>query len=179
MNKKNFFIYSYSRAIFDIAIKEDINIWFNLIKKIEIIINYINVFKFLKDFSISYKKKINIFLNFFDEDIINNKKIINFIKILIKNKRIIFFSQIAKNFYFLKDSYYNIKNIKIISAYKLSNLQLLKLIDKIKKKFFCEIKYKIYINKTIIGGILIIINDYIYDVSIKNNLKILFKNLIN
>ncbi|WP_339045037.1 ATP synthase F1 subunit delta [Candidatus Zinderia endosymbiont of Aphrophora alni] len=179
MIKDDFYLYFYSRALFEIVITEELVVWLKLIKKLKQILICPEIINFLKNSFISFKHKFLILLNFLDQDIINNKKIINFIKILIKNKRIIFFSKIVNFFFLLINIYKNVKNIKIVTAYILSKKQILNLIYKIEKFFCCKIKYKIIINKSIIGGIFIIINDNIYDVSIKNNLNILFKILSN
>ena len=111
------------------------------------------------------EKVIDEIFNAFDE------YIVNFIKIIVKNKRSNYIVNIFNEFNKLCNNYLNIKEGIIYSTEKLS----LDEINKVEKKFTeilsSQVELKNIIDEKLIGGIKVVIEDKIYDGSIKNKLE--------
>ncbi|WP_343128612.1 F0F1 ATP synthase subunit delta [Buchnera aphidicola (Kurisakia onigurumii)] len=112
-------------------------------------------------------------------DIKKNIFFTNFIKLLLENKKLILLPTIYKLFvkFSLQDR--QMEKIEITTAYELNILEYQKIKNKLEKIIKKKIYLKKNIKKTIIGGIIIRINDIVMDHSIKNRLveikKIIFK----
>lgn len=97
--------------------------------------------------------------------------VINFIKILIENNRIKYFSKIVDDY---KEKYYkrnNIIEVKVFTVKQLSNNQLQKLGEKLTLLFKKSIVINNEIDESIIGGILLKVNNKQMDSTIKYKLN--------
>ncbi|MEN8906332.1 MAG: ATP synthase F1 subunit delta [Clostridiales bacterium] len=100
-----------------------------------------------------------------------DKKFINFIHLLIDKGRINILPTILNEYIILSNKAKNIMDIEIISSEKLTLDQTKKIETKFKK--ICNtsnIKSNSKIDKSLIGGVKIIVGDKIYDNSIKGQL---------
>lgn len=129
-------------------------------------------------FSIDERKKI-IDLLFINKKIITNKKFIDFLYFLIKKDKFIYLKEIFNVYVKDLNKYLNNIKIKIISPSQLNKkfsetlLKSLKLI--LKKNIIVDFE----IEKSILGGIRMEIDGYIFDDTIKNKLILLEKKLIS
>ncbi|CAL4317482.1 ATP synthase subunit delta [Buchnera aphidicola (Periphyllus testudinaceus)] len=170
-------IYSYSKAIFDIALKENkINRWEKFLK----VLSYISIQKNIKIiFSecLNANKLYKIFKYFlFDFTLNYHEK--NFLKIICKNNRTFLLFKIFEEFQFIKKKHENIIDVYLKSPYSLTLIQKNKIINILEKNTLKKINFKIFIKKKLIGGFILSINGFVIDYTIKNYLKSL-KNFIN
>ncbi|CAL4317556.1 ATP synthase subunit delta [Buchnera aphidicola (Eriosoma grossulariae)] len=107
-----------------------------------------------------------------------NQKTKNLIKIMAKNKRLILFPNIFNFFCNLKNNYNNIINLEIVSSFQLE-LKILNIVhERLLQYFSKKIIFKHTIDNSIIGGLIIKIDDQIIDCSILNQIKKL-NNILN
>ncbi|UPT14399.1 ATP synthase F1 subunit delta [Buchnera aphidicola (Aphis gossypii)] len=159
----------YAEAIFSIAIKNNaIMKW----KKILILINQIiackNVQKFLSG-SLSPNYLSSFFISVIDEHLDKYSK--NLIKLLAYNQRFKVFGNILKQFLKLEASHQKIIIVQLTSAYILKKDEVIKIRFLLEEILSSKIKFIYKINSCILDGIIIKIDDQIFDFSIRNHLK--------
>ncbi len=120
--------------------------------------------------------KYEIIDNIFSNRI--NDKIINFLKILITKKRFNELNKIIQAYSDELDKINNIKRVEVISAVDISEEQEKHLTEKLQNKLQKNVILTRTIDKNIIGGLVIKIDDDVIDNSLKNKLESLSKNII-
>jgi len=123
----------------------------------------------------TYKKR-KILTEIFDEIKIS-KITLDFIMLLIDKRRGNLILDIISEF----ETQYNIANnklpIEVISAIELNENEKQRIIERINQKTKMEVIPKYKIDESLKGGIIVKIDDWVYDASLKNQLKNLFKQL--
>ncbi len=107
-----------------------------------------------------------------------NNRILNFLKILISKKRFKELNLIIQAYSNELDKINNTQRIEVISAVELTDEQKQKLTKKLEIKLHKNIVASWILNKDIIGGLVIKIDDNIIDNSLKHKLESLSKNII-
>ena len=102
----------------------------------------------------------------------------DFMKILIEKKRFKEFSQIYRAYIDKLNEIYNIQPVTIISAIELSEKDKLQVIQKLENKLQKTVKPDWELDNDIIAGLVIKIDDNVIDMSIKNRLAKLKKDLM-
>jgi len=106
---------------------------------------------------------------------------LNFILLVVKKGREQYFEAIFRNFYRFYYNLKKIKNITIITPVK-PNEKIVADIKALAHKIIPEdyiIKLNTDINKNLIGGFLLEVEDYQFDVSVKNKLQEIKNGLLN
>lgn len=129
--------------------------------------------KVLKSPIITIEEKLEIIKEIFPE--ISHSEFLEFIKTLLENDDIDQIEDIYEKY----DNYCNELNkelnIKIVVADSIDNLQIEKITEKYKKIYQAnKINYTIEKDESILGGVKVIINNTIYDTSLKSQLKGMF-----
>ncbi|QCI18006.1 ATP synthase F1 subunit delta [Buchnera aphidicola (Aphis nasturtii)] len=159
----------YAKAIFETAIKSNSIIkW----KKILILINQIISFKEIEKFlsgSLSAHYLSSFFISVIDEYLDENSK--NLIKLLAYNQRFKICGNILKQFLKLEADYQNITIIQLTSACVLKKDQVIKIRLLLEEILSSKIKFIYKINSYILDGIIIKIDDQIFDFSMRNHLQ--------
>ena len=116
---------------------------------------------------------LNIKFEIIDEIFKNelSPKVLNFIKIIVEKNRFNAFGQIISAYKELLDSANNTQNVEIISAIELSDSQKQNIIEKLSAKLNKNIKPDWIIDKSIIAGLVIKMDDNVIDSSVKNKLE--------
>lgn len=108
------------------------------------------------------------------KEVISNKKndkFINFISLVLKEKRFNLINDIYQKYQNMLDEQNKKINIDIIASCELSEKELQGITEKFKKMYKAkDIAYKIKVDKSLIGGIKIIAGGKIYDDTIKTKL---------
>lgn len=99
------------------------------------------------------------------------EEILSLIKILTENGRIRDLSLLIDEFFSLKQSFENTKNVKIFSPVSLTDEQKEKLITKLETKYQVKIHAEYEVDNTLIGGIKVAFGDILIDGSIEKRLK--------
>lgn len=95
----------------------------------------------------------------------------NFLKLLKKKNDIKLLKKIFKNLKTINEEKNQFKTVKIKSAFELNQNFQKQLTENLEKKLKREVRLEITIDKNILGGIIIQIDDKIYDGSLKNKIK--------
>ncbi|QIE01774.1 F0F1 ATP synthase subunit delta [Buchnera aphidicola] len=165
----------YAKAIFEIAIqKNNITEWKNIL----IFINQIASIKKVKSFlsgALSSKDLSLIFIKI-SHDIINEDAK-NLIQLLAENQRLNILNNILKQFLKLETDYQNILIVTLSTAFALQEKNIIEIQKILENVFLKKIKLLLKINPEIIGGIIVYIDDTVFDFSIKNSLKQLSEKL--
>ncbi len=107
-----------------------------------------------------------------------NEKIINFLKVLINKKRFKELDKIIQAYSDELDNINNLKRVEVISASELSSEQTKRITEKLQNKLKKNVIISSTIDKDIIGGLVIKIDDDVIDNSLRNKLESLSKNII-
>lgn len=102
----------------------------------------------------------------------------NLIKIVVENGRGNYLLQIFQDFSSLVNEYRNVKEGLLYSSEPLTEEQIRKITSSISSVEGCPIELKNVIDPTLIGGVKVVINDHIYDGSIKNHLEKMKQTLL-
>ncbi len=130
----------------------------------------------LENPTISDELKYSIIDEVFQKDI--HEKIIDFIKVLIEKKRFKEFYGIVEAYRDELDKINNLQRVSVTSAIELNEEMKQRITEKLQKRLSKNITAEWLIDKEIIGGLVIKINDDVIDSSLKNKLENLSKNLI-
>lgn len=105
----------------------------------------------------------------------SNDIFINFITLLIKEKRINCIQDIAKEYAQINSNFNKELNIKIIVARTIEQEQIDAIVKKYKTMYKAEVvNYEIEIEPKILGGVKVVIGNKIYDGSVETQLKQMF-----
>ncbi|WP_343190319.1 F0F1 ATP synthase subunit delta [Buchnera aphidicola (Mollitrichosiphum nigrofasciatum)] len=159
----------YAKAIFEIAKKKkNIKLWKKmLIFCMHVIKNkYLNIL-IKNQYSAKFLSKLLITICKFKI----NQNCINLIKITAMNKRLLIFPKILKQLIIMQNKEKKKKEITITLAYEINNIQKKKIKNFLNKKYkrFCAFRF--FKNPLIIGGMIITINNTVYNFSIFEFLK--------
>lgn len=168
----------YSLALYEIAKEENkLNLFFEQSNTIILILNNDPEFEtFLNNnnFSFDDKEKIidKIFIDF-------HYSFINTMKILVIKRQFKYFKYILESLIKNLENDLNIKNGIVYSTEKLTLTKINNLQKKLSNEYKCKIFLKNLIDKELIGGFKIVIENSVIENSIKSNLENLKKDLIN
>ena len=102
---------------------------------------------------------------------------LSFVDLVIKNGRETYFPAIARRFLYTFKNYRGITESTITTAVKLDDKVVKEIKDFIAKKFNTTVDLKEKVDKDIIGGFILRVDDNYIDASVKNKLKIIEKEL--
>lgn len=100
-----------------------------------------------------------------------DEEIKSLLKVVCQNHRAKYIIEIFDEFNSLVNEYRGVKEGLVYSAQKLSEAQLTKLNKKISEVEHMPTELKNIIDPSLIGGVKVVINDHIYDGSIKHHLE--------
>lgn len=107
-----------------------------------------------------------------------DKIVLNFLNILLEQNRFKEFDEILDSYKEELDRFKNINNVEIISAVELTEEQKNKLKNKLQEKLHCSIEATWNIDQSIMAGLIIKYDGNVIDMSLRNKLKDLNKNIV-
>ena len=126
--------------------------------------------------AISKNKKHEIIENIFKGSI--DKKLLNFLKILIDKDRLVEIHSILSAYKELIDKKLNKKDVEIISSFELDKKQKDKIKSAVEKKLAVKTSIEWIVNSDIMAGLIFKFDDTVIDLSMKSKLESLNKNLL-
>lgn len=169
----------YSKALIETAKQGKIS-FTDIIKDLNTTMQILNtspeLFGVLNSPAVSYDQKMNIIEDIFKSQV--STEILNYLKVIAEKNR---FKELdAIKFAFKKevDEINGRKSVLIISSTELSEEYKSKIITKLKDKLNKVIDAEWQIDRSIIGGLVIKIDDNVVDTSVKNKLTNLSKQII-
>ncbi|AHG60353.1 F0F1 ATP synthase subunit delta [Buchnera aphidicola] len=159
----------YARAIFEIAVNSNsIEKWKEMLIFINVIASCEKVRKFLSG-SLSPKYLASIFIIVGGEII--NQEAKNLIRVLAENQRLKILDSILEQFLALEADYKKIVIIELRTAFLLKEKQIVKIRKTLEKYFSSKIKLVYKIDEYILDGIIIKVNNIVFDLSVRSYLK--------
>ncbi len=123
---------------------------------------------------IEFDEKERIIDNFYPGRV----NIRNFLKIVVRNNRSRYLIKILNEFIEECNEYLNIKDGTIYSVRKLDEKEIERVEKGIEKRLSCRVELVNVIDERLIGGIKVIVDDKIFDGSIKNKVEKLKDSLV-
>ncbi len=145
--------------------------------------NLHNTLSQVKDFTlfvnnpqISYAQKIKITGEIFKGKI--KEPTLNFLLFIIRKKRELYILDILRTFLEYYKSQQKIKSAILTTAIEINEELKLQIINILKKQYDYEVEMSHKVNKRLIGGFTLQINDQLYDASVSTNLNQIRQNLL-
>ena len=95
----------------------------------------------------------------------------NLIALLVENDRLLLMPEIAEQFQTLKDKGEGVAQAEIASAFPLSDEQVSDLVKTLETKFKLKLKPHVTVNNALIGGVRVVVGDYVLDTSVQAQLN--------
>lgn len=95
----------------------------------------------------------------------------NFVELLISNDRLLLMPEIAEQFQALKDKAEGVAQAEIVSAFPMSDEQVGELVQLLEPKFNLKLKPHVTVDETLIGGVRVVVGDYVLDTSVQAQLN--------
>ena len=162
----------YSLALYELASENDV-----LSKVEDQSLSILNLISSSRDFSNFIKNPTNSQENLFNviNNISDNNKferlLSNFLGFLITKRRFFYLEQILKSFIETCSNKRGELKAELKSAKKLSNNEILKITEELKKNFSSKIKLNYKYDESLIGGLIVQVGSTMIDASIKNKLQ--------
>lgn len=129
--------------------------------------------KMLKNPLVTIEEKLSIIREIFPE--ISNENFFQFIKMLLENDSIAQIKEIYEEYEKYCNKQKNELDIKIVVAGNIEDKQLEEIAEKYKKIYkVSKVNYTLEEDKSIIGGVKVIVDNTIYDSSLKSQLNEMF-----
>lgn len=97
--------------------------------------------------------------------------VVNFVKVIISNGRERYTLKIFKEFDNICNEYLGIKTGEVYSPYKITQEEIAKIEKVVSGKIGFKVKLVNEIDESLIGGVKVVVGDYVFDNSIKNKLS--------
>ena len=162
----------YSLALYELASENDV-----LSKVEDQSLSILNLISSSRDFSNFIKNPTNSQENLFNviNSISDNNKferlLSNFLGFLITKRRFFYLEQILKSFIETCSNKRGEVKAELKSAKQLSNNEILKITEELKKNFSSKIKLNYKYDESLIGGLIVQVGSTMIDASIKNKLQ--------
>lgn len=168
----------YANALFSIALEENkVEFYKNEIKMLkQVILQNDEILHLLSSCFILKEDKEKIIDDVFKNQDIN---IINFLKVIVNNKRTNYLIKIFEEFIKTCNENLNVKEGIVYSITKLDKKQVEEIEKALKVRLNCEVELVNLIDERLLGGVKVVIEDKIFDGSIKNKLEKLKSSLIS
>ncbi len=168
----------YANALFSIALEENkVEFYKNEIKMLkQVILQNDEILHLLSSCFIQKEDKEKIIDEVFKNQDIN---IINFLKVIVNNKRTNYLIKIFDEFIKTCNENLNVKEGIVYSITKLDKKQVEEIEKALKVRLNCEVELVNLIDERLLGGVKVVIEDKIFDGSIKNKLEKLKCSLIS
>jgi F-type H+-transporting ATPase subunit delta len=95
----------------------------------------------------------------------------NFIELVVSNDRLLLMPEIAEQFQALKDKAEGVAQADIVSAFPMSDAQVSELVQLLEPKFNLKLKPHVTVDETLIGGVRVVVGDYVLDTSVQAQLN--------
>ena len=161
----------YAEALFA-AVRDDKAsgpaVWLNLVNEMAQIATNSDVREAMSDPRLEGSKRADLFTSLIKSAFPETAR--NFIKLLVENDRILLLPEIAEQFDVLKNQSESAAKVVITSAFALSDEQVKDLVSALELKFGLKLKPQIAVDKSLIGGVRVVVGDQVLDTSVQAQL---------
>ena len=97
----------------------------------------------------------------------------NFVRVLAENGRLVVLTEIRSQFEALKNEREGVVEAEVYSAFEMDQAQTADLVARLEKKFGRKVRAKVSVDKSLIGGVKVVIGDKVIDGSARAQLAAL------
>jgi len=101
----------------------------------------------------------------------NDTDLVNFIRVLAENERLILLPEVAVLFEAAKSKEEGVKDAVVESAFPLDDVQVAGLLPTLEEHFKTRLSAKVQVAPELIGGIRVIVGDQVLDTSVRSKLE--------
>ena len=167
----------YAEALFQIAQKQDLVHWSQLIKALADIGSHPQVLEVANNPTLRKDQIAEILFQIFRCE--NDEPVKNFIRVLVDNDRVSLLPEIARQFEELKNASQGAAIAQIVSAFPLSEVQTNELVGKLEKRFGRKLIPTVEIDSSLIGGVCVTVGDEVLDLSVRGKLQKMQETLVS
>ncbi len=167
----------YAEALFQIAQKENLLHWSQLVDALAKIASNPQVLDFANNPTLRKDQVADALYTVFRCE--NSPQVKNFVKVLVDNGRVSALPEIAHQFEQLKNASQNAAIATIVSAFPMTEVQTRELATKLEKRFGCKLIPQVKVDNSLIGGILVTVGDEVLDLSIRGKLQRMQETLVS
>ncbi len=167
----------YAEALFQIAQKEDLVRWSQLVDALAGIASNPQVLDIANNPTLRKDQVANALYAIFHCE--NDTQVKNFVKVLVDNDRVAVLPEIARQFQELKNQSQGAAIATIVSAFPMTETQTQELVAKLEKRFGRKLIPQIEVNSTLIGGICVTVGDEVLDLSVRGKLQKMQETLVS
>lgn len=170
-------VYSnYAQALFDLTKDQDLKSYIGALRGIEdLFAEYPELLKALCSYTISQKDQFVLAEEAFSP--YRLPYLVDFLKVVIRHRRISHFHDIVKNYCSLANESLGIGEGLIYSATKLDKEQIARIEESLKKRLGKTVSLRNISDPSLLGGVKVSLEGKVYDGSLKNRLDSLHKQL--
>tara|TARA_S200000501_G_C20840854_1_gene751527 strand:+ start:1796 stop:2329 length:534 start_codon:yes stop_codon:yes gene_type:complete len=166
----------YAEAVFKTAKEENLNNWLDFLTELENLVLVPEFKNLIRNPKFSKDKQEEILINVINDNLGLEKK--NFINLVVKNNRLSLVNEIKKQFQNLKNDFEGIFLAEIYSAFEMSEEDIKDFLTTVEKKFNRKLNFVFKVDKSLIGGVKIVIGDEVLDYSVSHRLRLMQKALL-
>lgn len=160
----------YAKGIFELAVERDeIKQWKKILATLSAIANDKNTQRLINNPLISKKEIIELFKSVVGKDL--NEEAERLLMLLVSRKRIALLPAIDRLYHQFMIEHEKIVEVKVISAFKLSQHQVEKLKHALTRRLKCDVTINAVVDKTILGGAIIHAKDLVIDGSLRRKIN--------
>lgn len=167
----------YAEALFQIAEKQDLTQWSQLIDALANIGSHPQVLEVANNPNLRKDQVAEILFQIFRCE--NDEMVKNFIRVLVDNDRVSLLPEIARQFEELKNASQGAAVAKIATAYPLTEAQIDELVGKLEKRFGRKLIPTVEVDESLIGGICATVGDEVLDLSVRAKLQKMHETLVS
>jgi len=159
----------YAEALFAMAREEQtLTQWSELLAQMAEVIRLSDVEEALENPMLSHEQCFELFSGLLKVDL--TEKAQNFVRLLIRNGRMLLLPAIAEQFEYLRHKLEGSALAEITSAFELTEPQLNDLVAALERKFGLKLEPKVTVDADLIGGVRVKVGDQVLDTSVQAQL---------
>lgn len=160
----------YARAAFEAANAAGaLPQWSQMLQVLSAVVSDADVARYLAGPSASAERKAQTLLELCGD--VLNEQGSNFVKVVAENKRLQLLPEIARLFEEMKAGQERTLDVDVVSAYALTDSAEAKLAEALRKRLQREVKIKVQVDNSLIGGLVIRAGDVVIDGSVRGKLQ--------
>ncbi len=167
----------YAEALFQIAQKEDLLRWSQLVEALAKIVANPQVLEVANNPTLRKDQVANVLYTVFHCE--NDPQVKNFVKVLVDNDRVAVLPEIVRQFEELKNESQGAAIATIVSAFPMTETQTQELVDKLEKRFGRKLIPQVEVDGSLIGGICVTVGDEVLDLSVRGKLQKMQETLVS
>lgn len=167
----------YAEALFQIAKKQDLVHWSQLINAMAEIGSHPQVLDVANNPTLRKDQVANLLFSVFHCE--NDEPVKNFIRVLVDNDRVSTLPEIARQFEQLKNDSEGSAIAKIVTAFPITEDQTKDLIAKLEKRFGRKLIPEVDVDSSLIGGFTAAVGDEVLDLSVRGKLQKMQNTLVS